>query len=592
MRSSRAISLGWLLAALAPLAACEWVSYDERMQRCGDGVAFPTRDATKIERCDGEDLDDKKCTDLPSEVGTPYTGGALACKGDCTFDTSGCSLCGDNRTTGKEECDGELSSAKTTTCASLGQGYLSGDVTACKSDCTFDVSGCLPYSYGFTYKEDSPITQAAVNGMAVDSKDNVYFTGSFQGVAIFGDTWLTSAGGRDIFVAMLNSDGKLQWAAAAGGAGEDVAHGVVLGKDGDLYIAGSFQGSATFGARVLTARGKGGSSDIFVARLSSAGAFHKATSAGGEDEDVARAVALDTRGKIYITGSSQGTVPFGAGTVVPGSATAKSDIFVAWLDTDLALEGAIGAGGPGEDTAHGVSVDSRDNVHIAGSFQQTATFGAAPGLTLTSRGKRDIFVARYDVKGSRFAWATAGGGAYDDMAFGVDTDDSGNSYITGRFDDNSVRSWNAYAPALFGKHSLESTKKQSSYGDILVASLDSAGRFRWARSAGSPGVDTGRGVAADHSGGCYVTGSFYSGPVLGADTLISRGGTDIFLARYGAAGALWGVSTGGGLNDEGRAVAVGSKGALLVGGAFSSEAKFGLKTTAQDFIVFELRHAR
>lgn len=57
------------------------------------------------EECDGSDLDGQTCSSLG------YTGGALACAADCTFDISDCTssstpVCGDGIAEGYEECDG------------------------------------------------------------------------------------------------------------------------------------------------------------------------------------------------------------------------------------------------------------------------------------------------------------------------------------------------------------------------------------------------------------------------------------------------------------------------------------------------------
>lgn len=63
--------------------------------------------------------------------------GALACAGDCSFDVSGCSLCGNNQIDAGEQCDGiDLGGM---TCQPLG--YASGTL-ACLNTCTFDDSDC------------------------------------------------------------------------------------------------------------------------------------------------------------------------------------------------------------------------------------------------------------------------------------------------------------------------------------------------------------------------------------------------------------------------------------------------------------------
>jgi cysteine-rich repeat protein len=100
---------------------------------CGNNV----REGT--EACDGADLGGLDCTTVAGD----FVGGTLACNGNCTaFITSGCesAFCGDNVAEGAEPCDGnDLNGA---TCASIGQGFVDGDL-ACNGTCSgWVTTGC------------------------------------------------------------------------------------------------------------------------------------------------------------------------------------------------------------------------------------------------------------------------------------------------------------------------------------------------------------------------------------------------------------------------------------------------------------------
>ena len=88
------------------------------------------------EACDGI-LGGATCTSLNQG----FTGGTLACLGDCTFDTSGCTQpsCGDDTKEGIEVCDG--SDLGLATCTNLNEGFTGGTLS-CANDCTFDKSLC------------------------------------------------------------------------------------------------------------------------------------------------------------------------------------------------------------------------------------------------------------------------------------------------------------------------------------------------------------------------------------------------------------------------------------------------------------------
>jgi hypothetical protein len=87
--------------------------------------------------------------------------------------------------------------------------------------------------------------------LAVDGAGAVYLTGSFSGTLSFnpaGGANLTSAGGNDIFVTKLDTNGAFQWAVSAGGTGDDSGNAIAVDSFGDVYVTGSIgAGTATFG---------------------------------------------------------------------------------------------------------------------------------------------------------------------------------------------------------------------------------------------------------------------------------------------------------------------------------------------------------
>ena len=105
--------------------------------------------------------------------------------------------------------------------------------------------------------------------IAVDGSGNVYVAGHSN--ATWGSPVRAYSGsGYDAFVAKLNSSGSLTWNTFLGGnGGEDQANGIAVDGSGNVYVTG--WSVATWGSPV-TAFG-GGSSDAFVAKLSSSGSL-------------------------------------------------------------------------------------------------------------------------------------------------------------------------------------------------------------------------------------------------------------------------------------------------------------------------------
>ena len=127
-------SIFWTLAAFLALPGSQLF-----LSGCAgsntSGVACGNDWIDDGEQCDSIDLAGQTC------AGLGFSGGTLACKADCTFDTSGCShqqgSCGDGVINGTELCDGAALGGQS--CRLLG---FSGGTLACSPGCTFDTSGC------------------------------------------------------------------------------------------------------------------------------------------------------------------------------------------------------------------------------------------------------------------------------------------------------------------------------------------------------------------------------------------------------------------------------------------------------------------
>ena len=138
-----------------------------------------------------------------------------------------------------------------------------------------------------------------------------------------------------MFVSKLDSAGAFVWAKQLGGTDSDQANSVAVDSSGNVYTTGSFSGTADFdpgaGTTNLTSAG---SSDVFVSKLDSTGAFVWAKQFGGTGSDASNSVAVDSSGNVYTTGSFSGTVDFdpGGGTANLVS-TGNGDVFVSKLSS-------------------------------------------------------------------------------------------------------------------------------------------------------------------------------------------------------------------------------------------------------------------
>lgn len=105
-------------------------------------------------------------------------------------------------------------------------------------------------------------------------------------------------------------------------------------------------------------------------------------------------------------------------------------------------------------------------------------------------------------------------------------------------------------------------------GDAIIYKYDSAGNFKWVNiPAESSGFDEIYGIETDALGNVYITGRYYSSAFN--SSLASRGGADIFVAKYDPDGTLlWARSAGGSDSDYGSDVTVDDLGNVYVMGFF------------------------
>ncbi len=391
-----------------------------------------------------------------------------------------------------------------------------------------------------------------VSGISTDSDGNVYMTGHFQGSASFGSFTLINSGGMDIFIAKMDAVGNWLWAKRAGGSDQDTGYGIRIDSNDNIYVTGLFQSTADFGSFTLTSSG---GSDIFVAKLDTSGNWLYAEKAGGSDYESGFGISTDSDGNVYVTGSFQGIAGFGSFTL---NSSGDYDIFVAKLDTSGNWLYAEKAGGSNYDKGYGISTDSDGSVYVTGHFVDTASFGS---FTLTGSGINDIFVAKMDTNGN-WLYAEKAGGSNQDIGSGISTGLDGNVYITGKFE----------GTASFGSFTLTS----SGYNDIFVAKMDAVGNWLWAKKAGGNDQDSGYEISTDPDGNIYLTGYFYDTANFGSFTLTSSGHNDIFVAKMDADGNwLWVEKAGGSDQDIGSGISTGLDGNVYITGRFEDSASFG-----------------
>jgi hypothetical protein len=159
--------------------------------------------------------------------------------------------------------------------------------------------------------------------VAVDASGNVIVTGYFMGNIDFGGGALASAGGADIFIAKLDSDGAHLWSKRFGDGSNQYCWDVAVDSSGNLVLVGSFYGAVDFGGGGF---GSVGSNDVFIAKLESDGDHLVSRRFGDAYHQEGRAVAVNASDNTFIAGYFEGTVDFGGGAL---TSAGQEDIYIA-----------------------------------------------------------------------------------------------------------------------------------------------------------------------------------------------------------------------------------------------------------------------
>jgi len=341
-----------------------------------------------------------------------------------------------------------------------------------------------------------------------------------------------------------------QWVKQMGTGG--ISNGVSSDAAGNAYATGIVSNPGLFENIVIPCQ----VSDVFLTKYDTSGNLLWATLGGGDLLDQANDVATDASGTSYVAGAIQTnslhpTAQFGNVTL-----TGKGDYDWLLVKYDPAgnVVWAKNGGSTAGDIAYGVGLDGAGNVYVTGHFSGTMV---VDGVTVTSSGLFDIFLAKYSPDGL-LIWLKRAGGTGSDIPHGLRVDGLGNIAIVGEFQNTG----------LFGTHSV----RASGLNDAFIAKYDPAGNNVWVHSGGSTtsfAGDPAKAVGVDGANNFYVTGDYTGTATFDGLSVVNSGtsGSDIFVAKYDNSGAIqWLHHAGGPVSDKGYSIGVDQSGNSWVSG--------------------------
>lgn len=317
------------------------------------------------------------------------------------------------------------------------------------------VKGTADYDYA-TIKYDPAGNQlwaarfpGQTQGMTIDGAGNVYVTGYA----------CVPSGCVDSQYATVKYDpfGNQLWVATYNHGASDVPFGVAVDSSGNVYVTGA--------SCQLTTECPGPTIDFATVKYDPNGRLLWVDRYDNGDMDGARAIALDSEGNVYVTGTSVNGTVFGTATIKYGPLGNR--IWVVRSDR--------------ESFVAGLAVDPSGNVYLTRGVRESIAGGSY-----------DYETIKYDSNGNQVWVATYDNGGFD-LPRGMALDSAGNVYVTGSSENGMSSQSQSDSPII----------NHDSYATVKY---DPQGRLLWAARYDSFKEDVGAAVAVDASGNVYVTG--------------------------------------------------------------------------------------
>jgi hypothetical protein len=379
------------------------------------------------------------------------------------------------------------------------------------------------------------------------------------------------------------------WTITLGASDFDLGSSVAVDRSGDIYLTGQFGETVDFDPGPDTDyHTAAGPDNPYLTRFNSDGTYVWTKVIQATDGSVGNGVAVDASGNIYLTGDFTGTADFDPGPgvdsrIASGGNENMPDIFLTKINADGSYAWTKTIGGPDDDEALSVALDSSGNIYIAGFFSGTVDFDPdGSGDSHSSAGSVDIFLTKINLNGS-YGWTKTIHGTVDGpfQIVKVALDSGNNIYIAGYFTDT----------ADFDPGPGVDNHTSAGQGDMFLTRINSDGSYGWTKTFGGSS-DDGKysSVAADSSDNVYVVSNFsgtadFDPDPVATDFHTSAGQGDISLTRINTDGSYGWTKIFSGPGDDGgsTSVAVDARDNVYVAGTFSNTVDFDPDPVATDF---------
>lgn len=347
-----------------------------------------------------------------------------------------------------------------------------------------------------------------------------------------------NAGKTDGFLTKIDTSGNIVWSRQFGSPEDEEVQWSAIDTKGNVYIVGSTTG-------VLGDK-KAGKEDIFLIKYSPSGKMMWTKQFGSDSTDVAQGIFVGTNGFIYLTGATMG--------VLGTSGSGSQDAFIMKLDYNGTLVFVKQFGTPAPDMCSAITGDNKGNIYVAGS-----TFGE---LGAGNKGFMDGFIGQFTDKGALVKYTQFGSEGFD-IPTSIVLDHEKNIYIGGSTSGN-----------LSGQ--------QKGEGDCFVLKFKPTGELLWKDQFGTEKHDGVKGLYLNQekSGNILVSGVQGLPPAHAFIRMYKNDGSLLWEKRI--------IQEGDNRDASGKSVSTDNKGYIYHLGLTSS-GLFGKLIGVDDFYLVKLK---
>ena len=315
---------------------------------------------------------------------------------------------------------------------------------------------------------------------------SIYLCGNFKGEININTQPLISSKSKNAFIIKMDNEGDFVWSKQINGKFSNNKLFLINDSEDNLIFTGSFTGllnidSTTYKSKYFT--------DILIAKFNDKSELITSKVFEGKANDLINNIAINKKNEIFLTGSFEKEL--NVDDIVLKS-QGRKDAFLIKLNNNLQVIFSKQIGGVYDDYGQNISIDSKDNILLAGSFSDKIQLDKEHSII--SNGLLDVFLIKYD-KNCRIIWAESFGGFANDYQSSIAINASNNIYLVGTFRGEI--------------HKKESRINSSNFSsDIFLAKYDANGDFRFIESFGDTNTDFGEKLIIDTANYIYLAGNF------------------------------------------------------------------------------------